>query len=298
MRYGHIPKEIADFTNESRQTVSYHLGILLKNKMIYDTTKSSNKWKIYRLTELGQKVLAQYEGIEKKELKGIENARWICIVKNTKRLQKFLFENGFKVHSMGNWNQWVGEIQGFSIAVNEARLTKLMITHPPSYSGDLQSAFKKVSENILTVIGVLNKKYDLDLSIPEPIQGRQFTMANGIADYLLDITNGSQIKLMNGKISIDASKKGEPRIEFDEITEAQEFANMPKIVAELKATIEESNRKHEIQTELILQSMNTLLKQNQTTLDTLATIVSGKNEGKLEQNIEPKEFKDSFGMFG
>lgn len=299
MRYGYIPKQIARQTSESRQTISYHLGILRKNKLIYDTTPKSNKWKVYRLTELGQNVLVQYDGIEKKELKGIENAKWICIIKNTKILQKFLFENNFTHHEMkGGWVQWNGEIQGYTIAVNIGKVTKLMITHPPAYSGDLQSTFKKVTENILTVIGNLNKKYSLELTLPEPIAGRQFTSSNGIAEYLLDITNGSQIKLMNGKISIDASKNGEPRIEFEEINEAQKFADMPKVIDELRTTIEESNKKHEQQAEVIMQSITTMLKQNQTTLDTLASIVSGQNQGKIEQNIEPKEFKDRFGMFG
>lgn len=298
MRYGYLPVQLAKHTGESRQVIAYHLGILQKNKLIYDSTKGSNKWKIYKITELGQNVLVQYESIEKKELKGVENARWKCQIRDSKMLQKFLFENGFKVHFMENWTQWNGEIQGFSISINLGKVTNLVITHPPSYSGDLQSAYHKINENILTIVSVLNKKWNFNLTIPEPISGRQYTMANGIADYLLDVSNGSQLKLMNGKISIDASKKGEPRIEFEELTEAHKFANLPDDIIDLKKQILETNQRMESQNEVIIQALSTLMKQSEVTSNALTTMLSMQNQGKIEQNVSPKEFKDDYGMFG
>lgn len=298
LRYGHLVKDLAKYTGDSRQVVSYHLRLLQNQKMIYDDTPKSNKWKIFKLTELGQKVIGQYEGIEKKELKGVENARWISIIRKPKQIQKFLFENDFKMHQMENWIQWTGSIQGFTIAINQGKVTKMMITHPPTYANDLQQAYHKISENILNVVSSLNKKWNFDLTIPEPVPGRQFTMANDISEYLHDLSGGSQIKLKNGKVVIDASKHGEPRIEFTEVDEAHKFASMPDILGELRLQFQESEKKRDTQMEVVMQSITTLLKQNESTLDILTSIVTGKTQGKLEQKDSPEPFDDKFGMFG
>ena len=289
-------KQLAKHIDMSRQGLSYHIHKLLDNDLIYDKTIGSNKWKFYGMTVSGQKILVEYESNKKKELKGIENARWKSQIGNAKNLQKFLSKNNFKRNDgMKNWTQWNGKIQGFSIAINMGRLTNIVITHPTYYDKDLQSAYHKVNDHILDVASNLNKKWKFKLTIPESISTRQYTMSNVISDYLLDFSSGSQLKLKSGKISIDASKGGESRIEFEELDEAQKFADIPESLLRLQKQIEIQNKNTEQHNMIFTKAIDTLLKQNQTTNDILTGIINTQNQDKIEQknlNI------DSMRMFG
>lgn len=297
LRYQYTIKEIAKFTGYSRQVVGYHLGILQELSLIRLDENKLNKYNFYRISQSGQKVLGEYERSRQKELKGIENARWITIIRKPKLVQKFLYENNFKQHQMENWTQWTGNIQGYSISINFGRITKMMITHPPLYANDLNESLNIQSENILTVVSVLNKKWDLELTIPEPVSGRQFTMANGIADHLLDISSGSQIKLMNGKISIDASKHGEPRIEFDQINEAQKFANMPNEFNDFKKTTSEKFSILENQNMVFLDAFKLLTKQNESIITRLDKI-AGVDTEKVTPEKNNQESENDYGIYG
>ena len=289
-------KQLAKHIDMSRQGLSYHIHKLLDNDLIYDKTIGSNKWKFYGMTVSGQKILVEYESNKKKELKGIENARWKSQIGNAKNLQKFLSKNNFKRNDgMKNWTQWNGKIQGFSIAINMGRLTNIVITHPTYYDKDLQSAYHKVNDHILDVASNLNKKWKFNLTIPESISTRQYTMSNVISDYLLDFSSGSQLKLKSGKISIDASKGGESRIEFEDLDEAQKFADIPESLLRLRKQIEIQNKNTEQHNMIFTKAIESLLKQNQTTNDILTGIINTQNQDKIEQknlNI------DSMRMFG
>ena len=289
-------KQLAKHIDMSRQGLSYHIHKLLDNDLIYDKTIGSNKWKFYGMTVSGQKILVEYESNKNKELKGIENARWRSQIRNTENLQKFLSKNNFKRNDgMKNWTQWNGKIQGFSIAINMGRLTNIVITHPPYYDKDLQSAYHKVNDHILDVASNLNKKWKFNLTIPESISTRQYTMSNVISDYLLDFSSGSQLKLKSGKISIDASKGGESRIEFEDLDEAQKFADIPESLLRLRKQIEIQNKNTEQHNMIFTKAIESLLKQNQTTNDILIGIMNTQNQDKIEQknlNI------DSMRMFG
>lgn len=288
-------QNLAKYLGISRQGLSYHINKLVENGLVYDKTKGSNKWKFYGLTASGQKVLVEYESNEKVELKGIENARWKSQIRNDRNLQKFLFHYGFTHHAMNNWIQWNGDIEGFSVNVNIAKKTHIVITHPPYYEKDLQTAYRKVNDHILNVVANLDKKWNFNLTIPEPITTRQYTMSNKIADYLLDKSSGTQLKLKQGKISIDASKGGEPRIEFEELDEAQRFADLPESLANLQKQIEIQTKNTEQHNEIFTKAIETIMKQNQATNDILANLLATQNQGKIEQ--KPLN-KDSLNMFG
>lgn len=289
-------QNLAKYLGISRQGLKYHITKLVDNGLIYDKTKGSNKWKFYGLTASGQKVLVEYESNERVELKGIENARWKCQIRNERTLQKFLFHYGFKMNNgMKNWIQWNGEIEGFSINVNIAKKTHLVITHPPYYEKDLQTAYHKVNDHILNVVNNLEKKWNFNLTVPEAITTRQYTMSNKVADYLLDKSSGTQLKLKQGKISIDASKGGEPRIEFEELDEAQKFADIPESLARLERQIEIQNKNLEQHNQVFTKAIETLMNQGQTTNDILTNLLSMQNQGKIEQ--KPLN-NNSLNMFG
>jgi len=289
IRYGLMQKELADYFNTNRHKISYQITKLIKLQLVIDPHPETNKYKVYKLTDLGSNCLVWYDETEKVHRVGIENARWKCEIRRPKFLQKFLFENFFKAHDMENWTQWNGSIDGYAIQVNYGVKTNLVITHPPHHDRDLLEGYIKVQQDIMTVLSTLNKKWSFDLSLPESIPSRQFTINDPFSKQLMDKTHGSQIKI-DSQISFDQSLHTEPRSEFGSLQDAIDYASMPNLLKEIL----EENKKQNISLEKVIETNSIhsrALEKSLTNQDTMMKGLSAiidKIQGKPESSSESK----------
>jgi len=190
---------------------------------------------------------------------------------------------------MENWTQWNGNIDGYAIQVNLGVKTNLVITHPPHYERDLLEGYIKVQQDIMNVLSTLNKKWLFDLSLPESIPSRQFTVKDPFSKQLMDKTHGSQIKI-NGRVSFDQSLHTEPRSEFGSLQDAIDYARMPNLLKEIL----EENKKQNNSLEKVIKTSSIHSQALEKSLTNQDTIMKGLSalieriQGKTESEPEIK----------
>lgn len=273
--------ELARYLSWSRFKVHYHAQKLLTDNMITRIKGTQ----FFKCTVQGVSFLDGYESNQQKSMRAIENARWKCKIRNDKLLQKFLFDNNFQHHSMENWDQWIGKIDGFTIWINFAKETSMVISHPTMYGGDFLDQYKQAESRILIILSNLNKKWNFNLTIPEPVIGKQFTIADPFADQLMKKTGGSQVKI-GKRISFDQSYHTEPRTEFSELSEAIQWTTMPKLTF-----------KHEENWEQMKTNFVALTKLVAIIDDKLTVLMKGFTEKPVEPKIKDLDESTSR-MFG
>lgn len=294
--------EYAQHLGLSRYQVNYQVNKLVKAKLATRTKNSQ----YYRPTYSGANVLDQYDSTEKKYQIGIENARWKVLIRNPKLLQKFLWENGFTHHAMNNWIQWNGDIDGWTIQVNES-LTKttMVITHQPVYSGNFMDEYKNAEKRILTIFSNLDKKWNFKMGVPEPLSTGQFTLNNPIAEHMMEKTSGSQIKIAD-RLSFDQSFGSEPRTELSNLSDAMLWESMPRMFFESLKLQQENKEDWKILKPTMIsmaKSFEIMVKTQGDMMDSLKEItkvLTGIIEGGSEKPVSKIKDLDDFSsrMFG
>lgn len=274
-------QELASYLHWTRHKVRYHTQKLLDDNMIIRSKGSQ----YYKLTPSGRSFLGTYDKRDKKTLQAIENARWKTKIKNTNELKLFLKKYKFRKNTkMKNIIQWNGNIDGFTIQINEGKETSMIITHPTLYGSGLQSNWNQAESNIYNIIRNFNDKFNFNLTIPESLEAKQITLRDPISESLMKKTGGSQVKV-GEKISFDQSYHSEPRSEFAELGEAIDWANMPKSIVRIEQKID-----------IMASSMNRMAGSFDKFTDMMGKAMGmDKTEDKLEIR---KLNEDSKKMFG
>ena len=144
-------KQLVEYIGMSRQALAYHIHKLLEDDLIYDDTPNSNKWKFYGITASGQKILAEYENVSKKELKGIENAN--------RRSDITIFINGISI-SLIELKNAANEKATISNAYHQFQIYKKDIPTIFVYNEILV-----ISDGIKTKVGTLTADKDRFMSL-------------------------------------------------------------------------------------------------------------------------------------
>jgi len=132
---------------------------------------------------------------------------------------------GFK-----NTEYWNGYIEGWTIQVFIGKKKQTMVFCPPVIVGkDLMEIYTRAETSVIRCAGTFNKKWKLGLLTPEPMEHHQFAINDEFAKKMLELSNGSQIKVgtTSGTISIDQSS-GDPRVEFPSYKTADDYLSLPK----------------------------------------------------------------------
>ena len=240
--------EIATKLSISQVIVSQDLKWLVKNKLIIDLYPHRNKYKYYRLTDLGKYRLEAYEKSERRQLYGIENARHKVTIQNTLFLENFLKkpEYNFKLNkSFNNVKHYYGLVEGWSVSVFLGKKTTMVITPPPIFANDLIKAHVKANQNMLDYCNVLSKKWSFNLTIPEPTNHTEFTYADEFSKEVLQATGGAPLNIITdtGIIRLNASKPDRiQRIEMSSAEKLIEYVNLPEQVRRLANSLENKEK--------------------------------------------------------
>jgi len=231
--------QIADNLCLKRRTVLNDIQWCLKNKYIVPKKKGQNKYNSYLLTDLGTKCIGGTLKAEQEKSIRAENFRHKCSIRNVMYLNNFLKSDRYNFKKVKGWNNvefYNGYENGWNYQVFISKKKQTLVIIPPvMLAKDLHTLTKKAHLSLLDCARVLNKKWNLDLTIPEPTKHSQWAINNQFAKKMLEISGGSQIQIetTSGTISIDQSS-GDPRVEFPSYETADDFMRMPEQITGLR----------------------------------------------------------------
>lgn len=291
--------DIARKLGISKQVVAYEIKKMLKDDWIIDLNPAINKYKFYRLTDFGKKILDGFEKNKRKTQFKIENARHTCYIQDTTNLQDFLKkpEYDFKINT--NWKNsdaYYGRIEGWSVAIFVGKKVKMVVTPPPIFSDDMMKAHHKAVESVLDFCNTIGKKWNFTLTCPEPTTHRQYTVSDPFAESMMKLTGGSQIKFetKKGTVDINQSHQQEERIEFDTPEQAQRYLDVPDLIESLMNNLD----KHHIENMKSLKLMAEGIFQNSKQISELVNLFKNNSSStKSETNVNYLNSEDFTRMY-
>ncbi len=297
---GSFQFQIAKNLGVKRHIVSEDTKWLLKNKYIVPTKKIQNKYNSYLMTDSGQNWFGGTVKADEKNRIRAENFRHKCKIKNTLFLDNFLKSDRYNFKKVKRWKHgkfYNGYEKGWNFQVYIGKKEPTLIIIPPVMTGkSLHEVTKKTHLTLLDCARVLNKKWSLDLSIPEPTPHSQWAINNQFAKKMLELSGGSQIQVetTSGTISIDQSS-GDPRVEFPSYETADDFMRMPEQIKELFKQQKETNvRLYRIEkvTDNGFNKIANILEKQSVIIEKILT-------GKPDEPMKPKSLNsDTEMMFG
>lgn len=194
-------KELARQTGSTIREIRYVLEILHKNG--YTTIKNprSNKWKKYNITQAGDVFLGSLRSGDTAKYKHKnEKTRYKFEIHNQKNIRiminstLYLFK---KNDAMKNIDQYDAEIDGHWVQVTLGNKKSSLVITAPQYKTDsfAESSWFAI-DGILQLHNKLDKKWELELSVPVQIDGHGAKHTK-FADAIMRITGGKQVRLGN-----------------------------------------------------------------------------------------------------
>lgn len=243
VKAGRFPTQIAKGLGMKRETCQYQLDKLEQKKLIRCLNPESNKYKKYQLTEAGGKIVAEYDAHDKnKELVGVENARFTCVIHDLDNLRKFLDHKplNFKRDETALRHNIVQDsnIQGVFVRViypaREMTHASLTMTSPLFYADTESEAHHLMWENIIKFQNYIDKQWNLGLGkLRFDEEHVEFTWASPYAQEVMESTHGSPIKLKGYKIN-KSPPTFQDREEFNKFEELGEHRALPKKVRDIQ----------------------------------------------------------------
>ena len=315
--YGYTDKRIREgmsrsFTyrkqlaSDDMRVLTYHYGYLK------DIDPFKNKNKKHELTESGRTVLDQFDKADKKLSTSMENPRYMSLIKNKTLLTKFLAHKEFNFKSttqLKNNIYYYGTIEDYSVRVFLGREPSIEFTPQPTpvYGKDIEKTRKIIQASVTDICNKLNDAWNLDLVAPWAMKGKQHTVSDVFAKKVMRLTSGEQIKFRtkSGLVDINASKGGEPRIEFEEIEQIREYLDMPQDLASLTVHIQQiidrmdNTQKAQEMQQYLLERLVIGQEKNTENIGKVSELMNKLFEGRFgpEQVVKHDLTKDSARMF-
>lgn len=193
--YGY--NQIRERTGLSKRKIEYTISKLVESGRLKDKTPKSNKYKVYSVTDDGISFLGEARTTDAKLHKLVsENVRAKCEILKPENLMRLLNHDDYNFKENLNWKnskQYIGKINNQTVQVNVGKTSSLIIIakQEEAKSGALLGYL--VIRNIVDTTILINKKWDVGLSVPELYSG-EYIVNSPYAEAVMEKTHGKQVK--------------------------------------------------------------------------------------------------------